>query len=168
MEFATLLDIAASAAIIIGLVFAAIELRQARIARRRESMFSLLKAYQIPEFWFALEKLFNMPDGLTRKQVEKYFGKDAHLLSLLTSTFESLGILVQRREMDIQIVEDFFSGPLLIAWKKLKRSAEQSRRERRRETLSEYFQWLAERVEEREKRKPPVPAHIAFKNWKSR
>jgi hypothetical protein len=168
LELSTATDIIRTLAIVIGLVLGLIELRQARVARKRENMFSLVSAYQIPEFWSALEKVFRMPNNLSRKKVAAYFGKDRHMLSLLISTFESLGILVQKREIDISIVEDFFSGAIVISWNKLKRSAEDSRREQGRETLDEWFQWLAERIMEREKRKNPIPAHIEFKNWKSR
>jgi len=168
MDLLTINDLIRTVAILLGVIFGLVELRQARIARKRENMFSLVKAYQIPELWIALEKIFHMPDGLSKKKVEAYFGKDIHLLSFLISTFESLGILVQKREIDIKIVEDFFSGPVVISWRKLKRAAEESRKQQRRETLDEWFQWLAERIMEREKKKSPVPAHLEFKNWRNR
>jgi hypothetical protein len=164
MDLLTINDIIRTVAIMVGVTLGLIELRQSRIARKRESMFSLVRAYQIPELWIALEKIFHMPDGLSKKRVEACFGKDIHLLSLLISTYESLGILVQKREIDIEIVEDFFSGPIVISWRKLKRATEDSRKQQGRETLDEWFQWLAERIIEREKRRSPMPAHLEFKN----
>ena len=168
MDLLTINDIIRTVAILLGVIFGLVELRQARIARKRENMFSLVKAYQMPELWIALEKIFHMPDGLSKKRVDAYFGKEIHLLSFLISTYESLGILVQKREIDIEIVEDFFSGPVVISWRKLKRAAEESRKQQRRETLDEWFQWLAERIMEREKKKRPVPAYLEFKNWRNR
>jgi len=35
-----------------------------------------------------------------------------------------------------------------------------------RETGGEWFHWLAERMLEREKASPPVPAYIAHRNWR--
>jgi hypothetical protein len=35
-----------------------------------------------------------------------------------------------------------------------------------RNTVWEWFQWLAERMKEREEGVPPVPAHIAHQSWR--
>jgi multisubunit Na+/H+ antiporter MnhE subunit len=34
-----------------------------------------------------------------------------------------------------------------------------------RSTLWEWFQWLAERIEEHESSESPVPAHVAHRDW---
>ena len=34
-----------------------------------------------------------------------------------------------------------------------------------RETVWEWFQWLSERVAEREREANPVPAHVAHRDW---
>ena len=62
---------------------------------------------------------------------------------------------VFRRELALDLVDDFFSGPILLSWQKLRVWAEQWRREQNRETGSEWFHWLAERMMEREKLAPP-------------
>ncbi len=35
-----------------------------------------------------------------------------------------------------------------------------------RETPFGWFQWLAERMIDREKAEPPIPAHLAYRDWK--
>jgi hypothetical protein len=85
---------------------------------------------------------------------------------LVSLTWESLGILVFRREVTLDLVDDFFSGPIVISWQKLKVYAEEFRRDLNRATGSEWFHWLAERMLEREKALPPVPAYIAHRNWR--
>jgi hypothetical protein len=81
-------------------------------------------------------------------------------------TWESLGVLVFRREVTLDLVDDFFSGPILLSWQKLRVAAQEERRALDRETGLEWFQWLAERMMEREKLSPPVPAYIAHRDWK--
>lgn len=155
-------------AVLIGLIFAAIELRQFRIARKRENMFALFKAYVSPEFLEAMNKVIEMPEGLSRQEAIDFFeGKD-HLLYSLIITFESLGILVHKKELDLGLVEDFFSGPVLISWRKLERYSVEGRKEHNRDTMEEWFQWLAERMSEREKMRSPIPAYIEFKDWKDK
>ena len=61
---------------------------------------------------------------------------------------------------------DFFSGAIVISWRKLHIFVEEDRESLKRETVWEWFQWLAERMGEREKKSPPNPAHIAYRNWK--
>jgi hypothetical protein len=64
------------------------------------------------------------------------------------------------------LVDDFFSGPLLISWQKLKVYSEECRHTLKRDTYAEWFHWLAERMLEREKTSPPVSAYIAHRDWR--
>jgi hypothetical protein len=74
--------------------------------------------------------------------------------------------MVFRREVTLDLVDDFFSGPILLSWQKLKVYSEECRRTLNRETFNEWFHWLAERMMEREKLSPPVPAYIAHRTWR--
>src|SRR5437660_6413339 len=84
---------------------------------------------------------------------------------LVSLTWESLGVLVYRREVTLDLVDDFFSGPLVISWQKLKIFSEEWRSTLNRETGNEWFHWLAERMLEREKNAPPIPAYVAHRHW---
>jgi hypothetical protein len=84
---------------------------------------------------------------------------------LLLSTWEALAILLYRRELTIELIDDFFSGPIAVSWRKLSRYVEVKRAEAQRQTYFEWFQWLAERMMEREVKLPPIPAYIAHRNW---
>ena len=104
-------------------------------------------------------------DGLSKQEVETRFGDDMHLVYAMTTTWESIGVLVYRGEISLDLLDDFFSGPITISWRKLKPYFEDEREEQGRQTISEWFQWLAERFEDRESSVLPVPAHIAHQNW---
>jgi hypothetical protein len=67
--------------------------------------------------------------------------------------------------LSIDVIDDFFSGPILISWRKLLPYTTDLREQYQRETWSEWFQWLAERMMERESKTPAVPAYIAYRNW---
>jgi hypothetical protein len=75
-------------------------------------------------------------------------------------------VLVFRREVTLEMVDNFFSGPILLSWQKLKVYSEEWRRTLKRETFNEWFHWLVERMMEREKLSPPVPAYIAHRTWR--
>jgi hypothetical protein len=106
-----------------------------------------------------------LPDGLSKEEIENAAGDDFHLVYALMTTWESLGVLVHRGEIDLDLVDDFFSGPIRISWRKLKGHVMGERSLLQRDTIEEWFQWLAERLEEMESKTPPVPAHIAYKDW---
>ena len=78
---------------------------------------------------------------------------------------ESLGVLVHHPEISLAVVDNFFGGPVLITWRKLRRYVEEDRVCLGRDTIHEWFQWLAERLSEREAAAPAVPAYVAERDW---
>lgn len=155
-----------SAAVVVAVGFAIIQVRQYRRDKNREAALILLNSFQTPDFAKALTLVYAMPDGLSKEEIEERLGDDFHLVYALTTTWESLGVLVHRGEMSIELVDDFFSGPITISWHKLKAQVFGEREALGRDTVGEWFQWLAERFADRESSVPPVPAHIAHKNWR--
>ncbi len=155
-------------AVVIAVGFAIVQVRQYRREKRREAALELLHSFQTPEFAKALNIVFNLPDGLSKEEIESTVGDDFHLVYALMTTWESLGILVCRGEVDLELVDDFFSGPIKISWQKLKGHVMGERSMLERDTIEEWFQWLTERLAERESQMPPIPAHIAHKHWPKR
>ena len=81
-------------------------------------------------------------------------------------TFESLGILIYRREIDISLVDDYCGGAIILAGRCFRRYLTQTRESSGRSTYYEWFQWLYDRFEERESAKPAIPAFAAYRDWK--
>ncbi len=153
-------------AVTFGVVFAVVEWQRHTKQQERESALELLHSFQTPDFAKALLLVYGLPDEeFSKKQIEERFGEDMHLVYALTTTWESLGVLVFRREIRLELVSDFFSGPIRLSWKKLGRYFAEEREEQNRETIGEWFQWLAERLGESEAKIPRVAAHIAHQNW---
>ena len=164
-DVANFAEVIASASVVVGLVFAAVQLRQFRRVQEREAGLELLHSYQTPVLAQALLLVFSLPDNLSKAEVEARAGDGIAALYTLLTTWESLGILVYRGQVELAMVDDFFSGPILLSWRKLRRYVEEQRAEQGRETIEEWFQWLAERMLERESQTPPVPAHIEHRGW---
>ena len=166
MDLVGAAEVVSAIAVLIGFGFAMVEMRRYRSRKDRESMLELVRAYQTLEFSVALNKLIDLPDGLSKQQLEKHLGDDMRFISLVMTTWEGLGILTHRREVDLDILGDFFSGPIALSWRKLRRMVEEMRRIGGRDTYYEWFQWLAERFEERENKSLPIPAHIEHREWR--
>ncbi len=153
-----------TAAVVIGVGFAVYETRKYRRKREREAALELLHAFQTPEFAKALVLVYRLRDGLSKREIEETLGEDIYVVYALMTTLESLGILVHRGEFNVDLVDDFFSGPIVVSWRKLKNYVANDRQDAGRETISEWFQWLAEAFMARESTRTPVPAHIQFRN----
>ncbi len=152
-------------AVVIAVGFAIVQVRQYRREKHREAALELLHSFQTPHFAKALNIVFKLPDGLSKEEIESTVGDDFHLVYALMTTWESLGILVYRGEVDLDLVDDFFSGPIKISWQKLKGHVMDERSMLERDTIEEWFQWLTERLAQRESQMPPTPAYIAHKHW---
>ena len=167
MDLSTFANLINAIAVTAGVIFAAVQIRHYRQRRRRDAMLELVRSFQSPAFASAFRRVILLPDGATKTQVTELLGTDGedatHVVGL---TWESLGVLVFRREVTLDLVDDFFSGPISISWRKLSRYVFEQRVVLDRETAFEWFQWLAKRMIEREKQTPPVPAHIAHRDWK--
>src|SRR2546425_4441403 len=111
--------------------------------------------------------IIELPDNASADKIREILGPDGEgLVAHVTATWETIGVLLFYKELSIDIIDDFFSGPILISWRKLHPYVADLRQQYQRETWSEWFQWLAERMMERESKTPPVPAHIAYRDWK--
>jgi hypothetical protein len=162
MDLSTLANFINALAVTAGVIFAAVQIRDYRQQRRRDSMSALVRSFQTPSFAHSLRRVSSLPDDCTRDQIAQLLGPDGedHLYGLLTS-WEALGILLCRKEVTIDLVDDFFSGPIIVSWRKLSPYITELRAEAHRDTYFEWFQWLAERMMERESKMPVVPAYIA-------
>ena len=165
MDLVGIAEIVSAVAVVFGFGFAVSEVKRYRERRARESALALVNSYRSLEFASAIMLIVYLEEGLTRGELERRLGADMSLVALLMTTWESLGILVHRREVSLDLVDDFFSGPIILSWKKLEVLVRETRGQNNRETYFEWFQWLAERIRDRESAAEPVPAHIEHRSW---
>src|SRR5687768_17061714 len=110
MSLTLILQFIATSSIFAGVVFALIQLQITNKQRARESALQMLHSFRTPEFLTAVDIVFDLPEGLSKREIEQHVGDKKTSILVLFGTLESLGILVHRRDIDIDIVEDFFSG----------------------------------------------------------
>jgi len=167
MPLTTILSIFSTSAIVAAGIFAGVQLRLYNKQRARESALQLVHSFRTPEFLRAVNLVFDLPEGLSKKELEDRLGDNLVDVLVMFGTFESLGILVYRREIDIQLVEDFFSGIIILSGRKFAKYLVEVREAGKRQTYYEWAQWLYEQLEKREMSNPAVPSYIAFRDWKA-
>jgi hypothetical protein len=164
VDLSTIANLVNAIAVTAGVIFAAVQIRHYRQQQRRDAMLELVRSFQNPAFAGALRRINSLPDGASREQIRELLGPDGEdAVFLVGLTWESIGLLVFRREITFDLVADFFSGSVSVSWRKLHLYVEEDRRFVQRETVWEWFQWLAEKMIEREKKAPPTPAHLAYR-----
>lgn len=169
MSFGDAMQLAQTILIILGGGLALLQLRESERNRERDAALQLLRSFQTPEFASGMQLLLELPDDLDKAGLMSAVGSRIVELMAVMTTIESIGVLVYRREVSIEMVDDFFSGPINLAWRRLHGYIEDSRAESGRKTIGEFLQWLAERFAERESgTEGAVPAYIAYRDWRPR
>jgi hypothetical protein len=166
MDLSTVVDVLSIIAVVSGLFFAGVELRQFRLSRERESALELFNSIQSLEFMRGVRAITQLPDDQSKEQVEELMGERMDYLYFALACFEGMGTLVHKEELSLGLVEDYFSGIIVLTWLKLRRFMQDERKALGRETWMEWSQWLAEKIIEREGTKAAVPAYIEYQDWK--
>src|SRR5438876_4472491 len=165
MDISTIANLINAIAVTAGVIFAAAQIRQYRQRRERDAMLELVRSFQSPAFTAALRRVLSLPDGADSAKIREVLGPDGEdAVYLVSLTWESLGVLVYRREVTLDLADDFFSGPLVISWQKLKVYSEEWRRTLNRETGNEWFHWLAERRSEEHTSELQSPVHLVCRH----
>jgi hypothetical protein len=166
MDLALLVNILTAATLMTGFFFAAYEWRRSRSESRRQSEVLLLRSYESPEFAKGMRLIMDLPDGLNREAIEAALnGDEVDLLWQYAVIMESLGYLVFRRQVDMRLVDQTMGGPVIITWRKLRLFADDFRRESGRDTMYEWFQWLADRLSALEHKEGRTPAYLRERDW---
>jgi len=168
MNLSLIIQLISTTAVILGIIFGILNLRNFQAMRKREAAILMLNSFQTNDFVKGLLLLFDLPNGITKTEVDKLSTDQFLALYMVIGTWERLGILVYRREIELDLVDDAYSGPIIQSWQTLENYIQEFREHIKRDTAFEWFQWLAERMMERETNAQPTPAYIAYRNWKSR
>ncbi len=147
---ANLAEIVSVLIVVGGFLFAVIQLMHLRHQRRDAAAIELARSFQSPEFGHALRLLLSLPPGLSSDELEEYGPSYEDAAMLVSLTLESVGIMVHRRVVSLEMVWELMGGLVLGAWERLEGWVEAMRAEQGREKFDEWLQWLVERLRQRE------------------
>ena len=119
----------------------ALETRQAQLF-----MSIYTRVYEV-EFWENFIDLRQWEWSSFEEFVEKYSPLEMTAKFNSVSTFfEGMGVLVKRNLIDVTVVDDLLSGPIMAIWQKFEPVILEDRRRRGMPTIWEWFEYLYDEV----------------------
>jgi len=165
-EAVTALGTAFTGVVIVVTAFAAIiQLRQLREQRRDSAAVELARSLKDIEFIRAFEKTISLPVGISAKELRSLGSEYVDAASIIGLRLEMLGVLVYRGAIAFDVTEDLAGGGIVSMWIRLKDFARETREQQHYPMYLEWFQWLAEQYEKRD-RLHQKPAHERHHAWR--
>ena len=164
---ANLAEVLGTLTIIGGLLFALIQIHQYRRQLRETATLELMNKFQSPEFAQAFRILRSLPEDVPSSEIKANNPETEAAAMFVCSVYETIGVLVFRRILPFQVVEDLTGGAIVLCWRKLRTWVEELRVETSNERVFEWFQWLVERcLEQQQIESASGPAYQAHRAWK--
>jgi hypothetical protein len=111
VSFSLLLESVSALSLVCGLIFAALQLRDAQRARVRASRLEMVRSFQSPQFVRGLAVIAGLPEGLSADETEaRLSAEERDLVLLVVANWESVGVLLYRGDLTLELVSDFFGG----------------------------------------------------------
>ncbi len=164
---ANLAEVFGAVVVLVGLGFGVIQIQHYRQQRRETAAFELLRSFQNAEFSRSLRVVLELAKGIRKSEMGECSATEQDAIMVVVLTFESIGVMVFRGIVPLEMVNELLGGVCVESWKRLKNYTEEARAERDRKTMSEWFQWLAERLEEHHARDGREAAYEEHRHWRS-
>ena len=162
--FANVAEIIGVIIVIGGLYFAVLQMRQIRQQRRELAAIELFRFFASPRFTQAYRTILHMPDGMSAEDIRTKEAKLEDAAMLISNTMENIGVMTFQRIVPFLVVRNLLGTSVVILWRKLEDWAIDLRKELGSDDAFEWFQWLAERVEQFQP-DDPAPAYEEFRTW---
>lgn len=168
-DLSTLADLAeifGAVVVVVGLGFGVIQMQHYRQQRRETAAIELLRSFHNPEFSRSLRAVLALPKGVCKSDLGTCSDGQQDAIMVVVLTFESIGVMVFRGIVPLKMVNELLGGVCVEAWRRLYQYMQDSRAETERKTMSEWFQWLAERLDEHHERYGRPPAYEQYREWR--
>ena len=147
--------IVAAAGVLIGVVFTVLQLRDLVKTRQTDLILRLQADWRCRELRESYVMVMNMKFKTYEEFAEKYplwseiGSPDYRAVTEVGSFFDGVGILLHRKLIDVEMVDELFGTSIKNAWEKLKPGIE-GRRKEVNPALRKWFEYAYNQVKKRE------------------
>lgn len=164
-RLANMAEIISAVIVVGGIIFALLQMRQTRQQRRELAAIELFRSFGSPQFTEAYRNVLHYPDGLTAGKMNHRFPDGEHYAMMIATTMENIGVMMYQRIVPSSVVSNLIGSSTIIMWRKLSVWVEDLRIELDSPNAFEWFQWLAERMQDLNG-DGRLPAYEAHTDWK--
>jgi hypothetical protein len=157
-EIITLIaNVALTLSFIVALIFGVAQVKVAARDRRERLTLDTLRTFQTREFAELILFITAQDFPISQEGLRALSFNEQAMLVQFGQEMESLGILVAEKLINIDLVDKTLGSFVITSWEKYKPLFSDIREKTADPFLGEYFQWLAEFIEERMQRNPREP-----------
>ena len=150
--------------VIVGLIFAVIQVRQFRQQRREMAAIEVFRFFGSPRFAEAYRMILQMKDEMSAADIRAQQPELERSAMLIGTTMENIGVMTYQRIVPYLIVNNLIGSSTIILWRKLAPWVQSLRKELGEPYAFEWFQWLAERLDA-DQSEDQRPAYEAHRDW---
>jgi len=144
MDIPLALNIATTVAVVGGVIFGAWQIHVAAKARTTQVSLHLVEMLNSRDLMEGLGALNDLPEGLSWPELQTQLSERWIAVFTLINTLDGLRILVFRKEVALDVADDFFHHAVAIVWQKTRAAIIDRRQQPGRETGFRFLEWLAE------------------------
>jgi len=152
VDIQTISIMLASASVIAGVVYYALQLRHQNKIRQTDLIMRLYSHFgtkEIQEAYFTIRTMEFEDYNAYMKKYGAPFGPTVAQVGML---FNGIGILLEKKLVDIKLVDTLFGGELKLAWKTVKVIIDGRRKDLNEPKMYEGFEYLYNELKKREAR----------------
>ena len=139
----------AAAGVTIGAVYYILQIRNQTKVRQTDLVMRLYSTFGSKEFQGSWKRIESSEFRNYDEYVKKYGTEDYVQCAVF---YEGIGVLLQKRLIDINLVDALFSAPLKFMYEKMKPLIEDNRKQFRDPRVFEYFEYLYNEMKKREQK----------------
>jgi hypothetical protein len=158
-------NIALTLSFIIALMFGIAQVNTAKRDRRERLTLEIMRQFQTREFVELIDFISRNDLPSDWAGLQKLPVHERILLIQFGQQMESLGMIVADGLINIDLVDKTLGSFVTMAWEKSKPMFTDIRENQPDPFLGEYYQWLAEGIDERMRKNPRKPFHERRKRW---
>ena len=165
---ADLADILGVIAIVVGGLFAVVQLREFREQRRQAVAVELVRTFSEVEHANAINLIQELPDAAGAELLRAKGREYERAATMMAVTYETIGLLVYREMASFALVQELAGGLTVVMWRKLQAWVATVRQEQDHPRFAEWFQWLAEQLARDSSEQKLEPAQLRYASWRPR
>lgn len=161
-DLSSALNLVTTLAVVLGVIFALVQLRQATRIRRDQAAVDIVRTVQTQEVRLAVAIILKLPDNVDPETIRN----DPVLLKAalaVDSACEMWGCMVYESVVDHRMLDRMVGGWVRGTWRRLGRWVEAERAETHNPNVGEWWQWLYETIEVDPDPSKALGAHIAYR-----